>query len=217
LAQILSLNYIDLVGISLTDAGLAKLVHLPRLRRLFLTNTRVTEEGVTLLATLEHLEELGLMNTPVTIRGLRALRNLPLSRLQLSGSQVKYSDLPEVVALFPGLQTFDGRGLQGDIGAGLSPLAEFPKLEILCLAAGQVTAGAPHHLQRFPRLQELEISSGEFPVGLAAELSQLPRVTTLRLKNPKFNDTAFGELCANKTLEYLKLFTWPGRDSTGIP
>ncbi|MGI8977760.1 MAG: protein kinase domain-containing protein [Pirellulaceae bacterium] len=213
LAQIPTLEVINLQQTAVTDVGLAKLVHLPPLRVLTLISTRVTEEGVLLLAGVERLESLSLGNLPVTIQGLRALKKLPLQEIEVYGTQLQYSDLPELVTLFPGLQRFDGRSLRGDVGAGLSPLAKLANLEQLAVLAKDVTVGPPNHLETFPRLRRLTMYFSPFPTGLAAQFEQLPRVTELYLLDPQIDNMAFAQLCANTTLERLQLHDWSGGDA----
>ncbi len=75
-----AVQWLDLSGTSVTDAGLAALAPMGHLERLHLDLTRVSDTGLTRLAPLKRLEYLNLRGTAVTDRGLAALRGLPRLR-----------------------------------------------------------------------------------------------------------------------------------------
>jgi mono/diheme cytochrome c family protein len=75
-----AIEWLDLGGTSVTDAGLPALDPMRRLQRLHLDQLGVTDGG---LAALGHLKQLGYLNlrgTAVTDKGLPALRSLPRLR-----------------------------------------------------------------------------------------------------------------------------------------
>ena len=63
-------------GMEVTDAGLAYLERLPRLRMLNLDNTRITDAGLATLSRMGSLEEIDIERTKVTVAGLAHLRAL---------------------------------------------------------------------------------------------------------------------------------------------
>jgi hypothetical protein len=75
-----AVQWLDLGGTSVTDAGLAALGPMHRLRRLHLDESRVTDDGLARLSGLKEIEYLNLRGTSVTDRGLAALRALPRLR-----------------------------------------------------------------------------------------------------------------------------------------
>jgi uncharacterized membrane protein len=72
-----AVEWLDLGGTSVTDAGLAALGPMHRLERLHLDQTKVTDVGLGSLSHLKEIEYLNLRGTPVTDKGLAALRTLP--------------------------------------------------------------------------------------------------------------------------------------------
>jgi hypothetical protein len=107
------------LSIELTDvseAGMASVATLPRLRRLVLYGGwGITDGGLAMLRGMTGLEVLELKNTQVTNNGLRAVCDLPNLRS---------------LAIFcePRLRTLDD--------AGLVHLKDMPKLEVLSLTGG---------------------------------------------------------------------------------
>jgi len=75
-----AVQWLDLGGTSVTDAGLAALGPMRRLARLHLDQTKVTDSGLARLSQLKQIEYLNLRGTAVTDRGLAALRALPRLR-----------------------------------------------------------------------------------------------------------------------------------------
>ncbi len=72
-----AVQWLDLGGTSVTDAGLAALGPMHRLQRLHLDQTKVTDSGLARLSRLRQVEYLNLRGTAVTDKGLEALRELP--------------------------------------------------------------------------------------------------------------------------------------------
>jgi hypothetical protein len=73
-------QWLDIGGTAVTDAGLSALAPMHGLRRLHLDGTRVTDDGLARLSGLKRLEYLNLRGTAVTDKGLSALRALPRLR-----------------------------------------------------------------------------------------------------------------------------------------
>jgi WD40 repeat protein/tRNA A-37 threonylcarbamoyl transferase component Bud32 len=219
-ADLAELTYLDAlrnIGLvnspAFTDASLTTLSKIPSLTDIYLQQVAVTDAGLKALAGRQHLKSLGLRRVPITIEGLRSLAGVPLEGLDLYGSEVKYSDLPEVVSLFPGLRRFDARTFQGDVGAGLAPLAKLAQLEWLIVMPADVKAGAPHHLKQFGSLRQLEFIGVTIPIGVSAELQRLPQIRSLKLNDVTLDSATLTEFAANTTLERLELHPWSGGDA----
>ena len=75
-----AVQWLDLGGTSVTDAGLAGLEPMRRLQRLHLDGLRIGDGGLARLSHLGQLEYLNLRGTLVTDAGLPALRTLPRLR-----------------------------------------------------------------------------------------------------------------------------------------
>jgi len=75
-----AVQWLDLGGTSVTDAGLAGLARMRRLERLHLDGLKVTDDGLARLSPLRQLEYLNLRGTLVTDKGMPALRSLPRLR-----------------------------------------------------------------------------------------------------------------------------------------
>lgn len=75
-----NLQWLDLGGTKVTDAGLAHVAGMKRLTRLHLERTAITDAGLACVSKLRHLEYLNLYSTAVSDAGLQHLRRL--ARLQ---------------------------------------------------------------------------------------------------------------------------------------
>jgi uncharacterized membrane protein len=75
-----AVQWLDLGGTAVTDAGLAALAPMRRLERLHLDLTKVTDGGLARLSALKQIEYLNLRGTAVTDGGLASLRALPRLR-----------------------------------------------------------------------------------------------------------------------------------------
>ena len=83
------LEYLDLAGTKITDAGLKALADCNKLRSLGLVGTAVTDAGIPHLARLKALENLDLSGTQITPAGLPPLKALP----RLAGIDVRHTSL----------------------------------------------------------------------------------------------------------------------------
>ena len=107
LAEIPSLEELDLRGNRITDAGLARLERLPRLRRLRLGYGRneITDRGMESLLRVESLEALDLGATKVGDAGLRLLEGLPrLAELSTGRSRVTAEGIARFRGVRPGVR-----------------------------------------------------------------------------------------------------------------
>jgi hypothetical protein len=92
LADLPTLQWLELVDSGITDAGMIHLAHLPELKTLYLNNIRVGDEGIAHLAPLKELRVLHLGKTQVTsgalatIAGFAKLQELHLERTKVDDS-----------------------------------------------------------------------------------------------------------------------------------
>lgn len=101
LAELTTLEWLELYKTQLTDAGMVHLAGLRRLRFLDLSHNRaVTDAGLVHLAGLTGLEELVLKATHITDIGLAHLRGLTaLRKLQLAFTEVSDAGLVHLAGL----------------------------------------------------------------------------------------------------------------------
>jgi hypothetical protein len=121
---------VDLGGDKVSDADLAALESLPRLRRLYLGGAHITDAGLDHIRRLTELQKLYLADTPVTDAGLPRLKDL--CRLQvLDLSRTRVTD------------------------AGLAQLEDMPRLQVLDLSHTATTGAGLAHLKKLDGLKEL--------------------------------------------------------------
>jgi hypothetical protein len=124
------LRFVNLRGAQVTDAGLAHLPGLTGLERLYLDSTQVTGAGLVHLQGISRLHWLSLRGTRVTDTGLAHLEGLPgLQKLWLRGTQVTDVGLTHLQGL-PGLRFVGLEGTQVT-DAGLAQLRRArPKCQV---------------------------------------------------------------------------------------
>ena len=106
-----SLRRLRLASAKLTDAGLAGLAGLDKLKSLDLSTNKITDTGLSSLKKLAELESLTLADTVITDDGLRSLKRLPnlksldLSRTKVTGKTLELFKSLEELATIPRLTT----------------------------------------------------------------------------------------------------------------
>ena len=144
-----SIFAVDLAQTAVTDADLAAVAQLPRLRELNLRETLVSDPGLEAVAGLGNLEFLGLTGTLVTDAGLQHLAGL---------QQLRFLTLGHTIVT----------------DAGLESLAGCSRLEALNLKGTEVTAAGVARLQR--RLPECRIISDVAPVSTDSGQDAEPQI-----------------------------------------
>jgi hypothetical protein len=134
LRRLESLSMWTCEGVS--DAGLAELSGLKRLKRLHLPGSRITDAGFAHLAGLTSLEALLISEAPITEAGLAHLTGLPrLKSLALNKTRVASLD---PISRMYWLASLDLRGNPVD-DAGLAPVASLVGLRWLVLEGTKAT------------------------------------------------------------------------------
>ena len=130
---------VDFNGDKATDAEMAPLEAMTRLRELNLDGAHITDAGLAHVQKLSKLRKLYLTDTPITDAGLAHLADLDrLEVLDLAGTKVA--------------------------DAGLARLADLPKLQVLDLSHTAVTGAGLSHLKKLDELKELYLL-GDKPKG----------------------------------------------------
>ncbi len=126
----------------ITDAGIAHLKDLKRLRVIHLDHSRVTDRALGALAQLPALEEMALQSNQFTDRGLDLLRgNRSLKKLCVGLGQGKITD------------------------AGMEPVATLANLELLDIQGSEVTDAGLERLEAMPNLKEIWASRTRITAG----------------------------------------------------
>jgi hypothetical protein len=199
-----SLEYLDVSGTRITDAGLMELLPtLPRLRVLILGSQRdpvrgqiqyavtgVTDRGLAAVGKTRTLGNLRLAGLGVTDAGLASLSGLDrLERLDLTGTKVGDAGMAHVRAL-PRLSELQ-LAYTGVTDAGLAKLDGHPRLLTLGLSQTAVTDAGLAHLADLPMMRTGERTDGKATqkgmillaftdvtdAGLAKLRENLPNVT----------------------------------------
>ena len=168
LGQLPGRLYLELIGTSVGDAGLAQLIGL-ELQSLSLDSTQVTDEGLSHVAKIQSLEGVSLSNTQVTDAGLAGLQQIPrLKGLGLDSTQVT--------------------------DEGLSHLTQFKRLEGLSLCNTPITDGGLARLQQMPCLRNLTLGGPRISDATVALVGQLRGLRYLSLRDTRITDAAIKHL-----------------------
>lgn len=174
------LRKLFLYGPEFTDAALAHLKRLTRLRTLGLSNCLVTDAGLVHLNELSSLQVLGLTNCKVGDAGLAQLqRRNGLLELGLSGCNVTDAGLAHLEQLSKLQHLLLRRTHVTD--AGMPHLSGLTRLIYLDLAETAVTDAGLEHLKALKSLSELWLDGSKVTDQGARELKRsLPNVTIHR-------------------------------------
>lgn len=82
------LRTLDLCGSGITDSGLKQLAGLTNLKWLGLQNSNITDAGLPYVSKMIHLHYLNISGTSLNGEGLAALKDLPLSQLEMQNSRL---------------------------------------------------------------------------------------------------------------------------------
>lgn len=157
LGKLKSLQELTFHRVAVDDRDLAFLEHLPRLRRLWLVDTRFSDAGVTHLSRLKELESLRVNElTPGRFRGtsLDELTSLSqLRHLDVAGTAVA----DQALAAIASLNNLESLNLAGDpiTDAGLKHLASLTRLRWITLSGTSVSDAGLRHLESLPRLESV--------------------------------------------------------------
>jgi hypothetical protein len=174
-------------GESLSQADLAALACLSRLKVLSIQNSHLTDQGLTSILKLERLEELRLCGTRVSRNGLNQLSSLKgLRDLQVEmWAEVQPTNVTEELPLdlspLQGLKRLrlSGFALQE---ADMAFLPKLRHLEDLMIDAESLPATSLRYLQGLPELVHLSVDGLSRLTGEdLAPLAGLPKLETLRL------------------------------------
>jgi len=203
----------ELVSPSETDAALAHVSALTRLRWLKLTWTKVTDVGLVHLRGLSSLETLDLEYNKITDSGLEQLRRVrSLKDLNIASSRVTDAGL----AHLEGLTRLETLNLLEDriTDKGLEHLKHLTNLKDLNLCYTLVTDKGLVHLKGLINLEKLCLANcpGISDAGLV-NLKGLKRLQWLHLDGSKVTDAGLVHLEGLVSLTYLGLMDTKVTDS----
>lgn len=189
---------IDLASTWITDADLARIGGLPRLRRLDLAHTKITDVGMEHLKTLTTLTELNLYYAEyITEDGIAHLKDWTrLERLNLRGTKVT-GRVFDHVARLTGLRSLDLAYTQID-DEGFEELPALTKLEKLAIGGNRLTGACLPLLKAVPSLRRLDVGgmqrvdSGLWGLALTDEnlqrIADLTQLEELNLSGANLSD-----------------------------
>ena len=161
------------------DEHVARLRGLPRLKTLWLAETRVTDAGCKSLSSIGSLTSLDLHGTDVTDNGVSHFRRLPrLRRLYLNDCEIT--------------------------NEGLSHLVGLSELELIQLDRTRVGDAGIQHLEKMRNLTYLYMRETRISDGAFQSIATLP-LKELMLADTSVTDNGLEALRNHRTLEYLDL------------
>ena len=203
-SQFHCLESLSVDGANVTDAGMASLGKLTRLRFLYLEDQPITDAAMVHLEALTRLEILSLDRTPVTDAGLSHLKGLTNLRiLQLASTQVSDAGLASLEGLAKLKDLTLASTQVGD--AGLAHLSRLPRLQTLQLDSTWITDAGLVHLGRMTNLKALNLSHTQVSDPGLAHLRSLAGLTGLYLSRTLVTDDGLAHLASMTGLSELRL------------
>lgn len=193
-ASLSSLEHLILNGCGrLTDAGLAPLRNLAKLKGLSLERTQITDAGLTHLSDLTELSFLSLNWTRIGDAGLNRLAGLTnLEVLYLCQTETADAGLVSLEKMSK-LQWLDLRGTSVT-DAGLASLSQLPRLRLLCLYGLRVTDAGAALLSELPNLEVLSLNYTQVTDAALRSLAKSPKLIDLDLAGTHVTQAGAGML-----------------------
>ena len=179
---------------SLSDADLACLEPLSRLRDLLISGQNVTDRGLASIGKLKQLESLhlGCPVTPSGLNQLNRLSNLQYLTVKARGNTGVTDPGDELMLDLSGLKKMKDMNLSGLPlqDSDLAFLKCLPLLENLMIQPDSLTGAALRHLRALPELNRLFVSGLSSCTGEdIAHLNSLPKLRSLTLIGDITNST----------------------------
>ena len=196
---------------SLSDADIACLEPLSRLRDLLISGGNVTDRGLASIGKLKQLERLHL-SCALTLSGLNQLNglsNLHYLKVRARARGNASTDTADELMLdLSGLKQMKNLDLSGPLGdSDLQFLKHLPLLENLMIQPDALTGAFLRHLKGLPKLNHLVVSGLSGCTGEdLAHLNGLPKLRSLHLIG-NITDTALASLAGPLCLESLNVDT----------
>lgn len=206
---------IYLYGSPISDAGLAALASMPRIKELSLFDTKITAAGIGHLRKLKQLRELGLTRLEIGDTGLEQLKDMKsLESLGLAATKVTDKGLANLA----GLNKLRSLHLsKNDItGVGLVHLKDKPELTWLSLSDNPLSDDGLQHLAKLPKLANLDLDGTAVTDAGLAHLAALPKLERLDLDKTDVTDKGLMKLATVKTLRSVSASDCPGVTPAGL-
>lgn len=199
------INFINAAGSSLSEAQLAYLPALPRLKRLNLRGLDLSAAGLTTLAGCEQLELLLLDETPVTDDDLVHLKKLEqLEGVGLGSTQVTGSGLEHLASLRK-LRSIGLNELKLSSVAMLN-VGKLTQLEELWLPRAGLTDTDLSYLQSLKELEKLNLASNDVGDAGMQHLKKLTKLKFLILNSTQVGDVGLSHLAEIDGLRFVALY-----------
>jgi len=206
IGQLTSLEWIRLVGPSVTDEHVAALSGLVNLRIVDIENSSITDSSLEMLKTLPEIHTLGMRrNLRLSDNAIRLFAEFP----NLQTLRILYNDFSPMslydLDRLTSIRVLDLRGLQiGD--DTLMFIGDLENLEEIRIRSGSVTNTGIAELVRNPRLRLIELQDTSVSAGSAAIFNEMENLRSLRIfRAPQFGARAVEELGILTNLETLEL------------
>jgi len=227
IGQFPDMEDLSVQGSEITDAGIAEIARLKRLRKLSLFEVSVTEAGLAHIATMGRLEHLLLCSFErIDDSGLKklgeveSLRYLALSYPDMTAESLKFlQGLKGLETLSLKDATITGEGLRAArslknfteisldgcsvTAAGMQCITSLPNLRRLSMWRWGIKADILKLIRTSASIEELTLHA--WHIRALAPVGQMPRLRRLRLQGHEFVGKGLGGLGRPKSLETLEL------------
>ena len=180
----------------ITDVGLAHLAGLTKLDRLVIFNTgKITDAGVAHFSRMKSLTSLWITHENLTDEALKTIGGLPALENLLVHTESEASVDP--------IGKRAGKGKIGDVGLGyLAGLGHMKSLALPATAAGKTGFEA---LAKLESLESLRVETGPLSEGMLSPLRSLPKLRSLFIESPAVDDSALECLATFPALSLLEV------------
>ncbi len=205
LAEIQSLNYLDLTDTKISDAGLRYIEALP-IDTLYLNNTAVTDAGIPSLLKMKRLQRIFLTGTHITDKALQALGAKPLERLAIGDGEVSDKGLEEFGRKNHSLKWLDVDRVRAITSTGIRSIRHLPLRQLFltdCKGIDDETAA--EIAEYWPNLDALGLSGTRLSGKGVKAIEKMSSLRSLELATLLLGDDSLKPVLSFHNLRYLDL------------
>ena len=204
LAEMRGLRWLALTGTGISDRGIDSLSMLPKLERLWLSQTQITNAGLEELASMSSLTHLSIEATPTSDQGLAFLVGLPKLRSLILGSplftlaglrQLKQARLIEHLYL-------DRLPVDDSV---LAAIGELHQVQTLSLRQTAITDNGLRYLNQLQKLRELHLDGCRLSDAALGPASEWKGLESISLANTQIGDRGLQFLAGCNALKSIEV------------
>ena len=204
LAEMRGLRWLALTGTGISDRGIDSLSMLPKLERLWLSQTQITNAGLEQLASIQSLTHLSIEATPTSDQGLAFVVRLPKLRSLSLGSPLLTAVGLRQLQQARSIEHLYLDRLPVDDSV-LAAIAELRQVRTLSLRQTAITDNGLRYLSRLQKLKVLHLDGCRLSDAALRPASEWKGLESISLANTQIGDRGLQFLASCNALKSIEV------------